>query len=205
MARPREFNPDEALSRAMDLFWRKGYFDTSVDELVKETGVSRKGLYTVFGNKHKLYLSSLLLYRKLIVSMIMEPLDVANAGHDEIALTFSRAVHLAITSRMGIGCLMCNSALEVAPTDADTQEILRSHYALLAKQFQNALQNAQNSGQIDPLADTEKLANHLVGLLHTIPFFARSRAPAKLIEDSVEVGLKACGIKPQKVDVHMLV
>jgi len=203
MARPREFNPDEALSSAMNLFWRKGYFDTSVDELVKETGVNRKGLYTVFGSKHKLFLSSLLLYRKQIISMIMEPLDNINAGRDEISATFALAVSLATASKMGIGCLMCNSALEVAPVDAETQEILHSYFSFLAKQFQKALQNAQDSGQIDSSADIEKLANHLVGLLHTIPFFARSKAPTKFIKDTVEVGLEACGIKTQKVDEIM--
>ena len=59
MARPREFDPDEALQTAIDLFWEKGYSDTSVDEVVRRTGVAKYGIYGTFGDKRSLFSKAL--------------------------------------------------------------------------------------------------------------------------------------------------
>ncbi len=55
MARTQEFDPNEALDRAVALFWKKGFFDSSMDDLVKATGVSRYGIYGTFGNKREFF------------------------------------------------------------------------------------------------------------------------------------------------------
>ena len=64
--REREFDRQEALVSAMNLFWRKGYNDTSVQDLVEETGVARSGLYGEFGDKHELFLAALDQYQDIV-------------------------------------------------------------------------------------------------------------------------------------------
>ena len=70
MARSREFNPKEALEKAMYVFWQKGYINTSIDDLVQATGVSRFGLYDEFGSKHGLFLASLDYYQLVRLNVI---------------------------------------------------------------------------------------------------------------------------------------
>ncbi|MEM8839406.1 MAG: helix-turn-helix domain-containing protein, partial [Pseudomonadota bacterium] len=75
MPRPREFNPDDALDAAMRVFWAKGFAETSYDDLVLGTGVSRKSLYSVFGDKHMLFIAALQRYRAKIVPDLFRALD----------------------------------------------------------------------------------------------------------------------------------
>ncbi len=70
MSRARSFDTDVALDKAMRLFWRKGYLDTSIDDLVSETGVGRSGLYGTFGGKRDLFFAALTRYRNLIHPLV---------------------------------------------------------------------------------------------------------------------------------------
>ena len=67
MPRIREFDPAIALDQAMHLFWQRGYGNTSIEDLVVATGVSRHGLYDVFESKHKLFLACLDHYQEVVV------------------------------------------------------------------------------------------------------------------------------------------
>ncbi|MFV2032085.1 MAG: TetR/AcrR family transcriptional regulator, partial [Gammaproteobacteria bacterium] len=62
MPRPREFDPKETLQTAIDLFWEKGYYDSSVDEVVKRSGVAKYGIYGTFGTKRELFVKALTQY-----------------------------------------------------------------------------------------------------------------------------------------------
>ena len=75
MARPREFDADEALDKAMHLFWAKGYYDTSIRDLVEATGVNYYGLYGTFESKHGLFLAALDRYRAKVTSQIVRELN----------------------------------------------------------------------------------------------------------------------------------
>ena len=85
MARPKEFEPQEALDKAMRQFWAKGYHDTSIRDLTARTGVNQYGLYGVFGNKLGLYLSALDRYRDTVTAEALEMLRVHLAVHHVVA------------------------------------------------------------------------------------------------------------------------
>ena len=65
MARTKEFDQEQALDAAMNLFWERGYEATSIQDLVEATGVQRQSLYDTFGSKHELFLQSLMRYQTL--------------------------------------------------------------------------------------------------------------------------------------------
>src|ERR1700691_2172683 len=75
MARPKEFDPERALAKAMNLFWRRGYENTSLETLMKEMGIAKQSLYDTFGDKRALYLKAMAHYRDQTNSQMQKMLN----------------------------------------------------------------------------------------------------------------------------------
>ena len=110
MVRPRTFEPEEALDKAMAVFWRKGYAETSYDDLVSETGVSRKGLYTVFGDKEALFIAALHRYCRVRIPEMFHVLDQDVVTLAQIEAMFNWLTDLVATGQLSQGCFMANTA-----------------------------------------------------------------------------------------------
>src|SRR5690349_12300217 len=117
MPRNKEFEPTRALDQAMHLFWRQGYYATSMDDLVAALHVQRYGIYSAFTSKHDLFLAALDRYLVTIVSDLLAQVEQPDAGVDEIRAHFGRLLAIAHSPAGEIGCLMCNSATELAQHD----------------------------------------------------------------------------------------
>jgi TetR/AcrR family transcriptional repressor of nem operon len=174
MARPREFDPEEALDRAMHQFWSKGYFDTSIRDLIESTGVNYYGLYGVFENKHGLFLAALDRYRKTVTALVVEELKQPGPVRDSLRRTFERVLSLMQTPEGRVGCLMCNTAIEVAPHDRQAAAKVHEHMAHLRSSFRTMLVDAQSTGEIASDADLESLSEFLTTAVYTIGFLVRS-------------------------------
>ncbi|MEM9685262.1 MAG: TetR/AcrR family transcriptional regulator, partial [Pseudomonadota bacterium] len=148
MARPKEFDPDDALEKAMHQFWSKGYFDTSIRDLIDRTGVNYYGLYGEFGNKHGLFLAALDRYRDTVTAEALKELDGPGSIHETILRMFGRLSELTRTPDGRVGCLMCNTAVEVAPTDEDAAAKVKAHRKLIEKALTAALTRAKDKGEI---------------------------------------------------------
>ena len=79
MPRPKAFDPDAALHKAMQVFWERGYEATSVDDLVQCMGINRFSLYSTFGGKHQLFVAALERYRDTIVADLVGELEQSAA------------------------------------------------------------------------------------------------------------------------------
>jgi TetR/AcrR family transcriptional repressor of nem operon len=129
MARPREFDINKALGAAMLLFWERGYEATSIDDLLRRMGINRASLYAAFGEKHSLFVQALKLYEKQYG--YQELLERARQGSPQQAIrelfeeTITTLTETAPRNRRG--CLMQNTALELAPHDADIRRIVREN------------------------------------------------------------------------------
>lgn len=160
MPRVREFDPTLALADAMQIFWRNGYADTSMEDIVSETGVSRYGLYGTFGNKKELLIAAIRHYEQTMCGVLMSALRQPNAGRAEIIEHWETLAEFAKDKAFCDGCLIVNVAAEVAPHDPDVAaEVLRidrEHTEVYA----NAIRNGQAQGDI-PL----DIDPHAVGLL----------------------------------------
>ena len=130
-------------------FWERGYRDTSVDDLVEATGVRPGSLYNAFpGGKRGLFLKSLERYSKLVVPEKLGALERPGAGLAELRAYFDGLV-LDLTTREGqMGCLMVNSAVELAAEDSEVGEVVRGHMARLERNAERALRNAKRRGEI---------------------------------------------------------
>src|SRR5437764_15222274 len=115
MGRPRQFDPDEVLERSMHEFWRRGYHETSVDNLVGATGVQPGSLYNAFhGGKRELFLGSLERYSALVVPEKLGALERPAASVGEVRAYFDGLVVDLMSPQGRMGCLMVTSAVEAA-------------------------------------------------------------------------------------------
>jgi TetR/AcrR family transcriptional repressor of nem operon len=170
MARPRKFDPDEVLDRSMHEFWERGYRETSVDDLVQATGVQPGSLYNAFpGGKHRLFLESLHRYSTLVVPEKLGALERPGAGLRELRAYFDGLVRDLTTPEGRVGCLMVNSAVELAADDSEVGALVRGHMAHLERNAERALRNAKRRGEIgagvNPRAKATQLMATGMGLM----------------------------------------
>jgi len=189
MARNREFDPKEALEKAMMVFWQKGYVDTSIDDLVDATGVSRYGLYAEFGSKRGLFLASLDYYQENAVQAFFGIVEQAGAALPEIRLYFDKILDFYSQPAGKLGCLMCNSATEVAPHDQGVKEKVNDAMERMTTGFGVALTNAKKRGEVKSKLNIKQAADFLTGVLLGASVMVRSGANKKMIRNTVEMSL----------------
>jgi len=207
MARPRQFDPDEALDRAMHLFWARGYAETSYDDLVAATGASRKGLYAAFGDKRALFLRALERYRACVVARNLMRLDGPDATPADVHRFFRGMAAQARTEEGRRGCLVANTAAgDEARHDPQVRDCILDHFDRLRRAFRNALAggtgapDARSPDARSPDArslDARSLdarANALVGVFQGLLLLAKAGAPAAMIDDLVDAAL--AGVAP---------
>jgi TetR/AcrR family transcriptional repressor of nem operon len=192
MARPREFEPHEALNRAMHLFWQKGYEDTSMADLVAATGVSRYGFYTEFGDKHDLFLKCVDHYARTAIEMVLSPMERVDASLPEIRAYFDQLMQAVQGGQPPMGCLIGNTAMMGAAWDEAITDRIEKHYVRMRAAFLNALQNAVQQGELTADEDTEILADYLVGIANGYLACIRSMTP-KAVQRYIQVALARLG------------
>ena len=186
MPRSRTYDPDDALDAAMREFWRRGYAETSYDDLTRATGVSRKGLYSTFGDKRALFLRALGRYRATCALELFADLDREDATLDTVVALFERIGALAKSPAGRSGCLMANTAVDETSRDADVHHQVESHLVRTSERLRTALGRAGVDG--DRAAE---LGDYLTGLLQGLFVLARAGAPGPMIDATVETGLRA--------------
>jgi TetR/AcrR family transcriptional regulator, transcriptional repressor for nem operon len=191
MARNREFDPTEALEKAMMVFWTKGYVDTSIDDLVEATGVSRYGLYGEFGSKHGLFLASLDHYQDTAVNAYFGIVERSGAAMADIRLYFDTLLNWYSQPAGKLGCLMCNSATEVAPHDKSVQKKVRGALDRMTSGFAAALTNAKDRGEVSADLDVTQGADFLTGILLGASVMVRSGAGKQMIANTIKMSLSS--------------
>ena len=189
MARVKEFNEAEALDRAVQLFWKKGFTDTSMDDLVNETGVSRYGIYGTFGNKQEFFRAVLSRYWELITHKLQSELRKPDASLPEIKAYFGKLLKIASAER-GLGCLVCNTATEVTPHDEDARKAVHAFFDDLSGAFKSALENARAKGEVAKTLDIEATATYLTGVLQGTSVMARAQWGKQRIDQFIKIALK---------------
>ena len=187
MAREREFDPTHALDQAVALFWERGYSETSMEDLVDTTGVSRYGIYGTFGNKRELFIAALRRYAHVMAVDTRPGLFLPDAGLADLKGFFRAMLERAIGPEAQRGCMICNTAIEIAPHDETIAEAVRGLFDELTSVFATALDNAQQAGEVSKKLDTKATAEVLVGMLQGAAVFARtgtSKARLKRYGDS---------------------
>ena len=159
----KQFDPETALDRAMQLFWAKGYAATGLSELLESMEIGRKSLYDTFGNKRSLYVKALDHYSRTTVSGLYQGLN----NPDRRALENVRTVMLALAAEhaapMSRGCLLGVSMAQFQTDDAEIAEILRKHMLRVENAYYKAFARAQADGDLKPSTNVRNLARLFMG------------------------------------------
>jgi len=182
----RRSRSEAKLDRTMDVFWERGYYDTSVEELVRRTGLHRAAVYGEFGSKRRLFEASLRRYREKVTAELFEPLAQLDAALADIE-RFVRGIHDAATRpEKRVGCLMVNTASEVSPRVPSVARIISTFLDDLRRLFRRACNNSRLRGEIRPDIDVDQVGDYLVGSVLGLWTLARSPAPPRAIAHYVE-------------------
>ena len=174
--RPRKFDRENALDRAVTTFWANGYNGTSVDALTENMGINRPSLYSTFGGKHDLFMEVIDRYAMTIGSR------PAKALHGEPDIKLAVAAFLeenirCVTSECEPGgCLIASVATLEAQTDAQVRDKLSGMFAEADSIIAERFRVAQDEGQIPHQLDPRSLARMIVSITHS--FATRARVGA---------------------------
>src|ERR687894_167190 len=148
MARHKEFDRDEALQRAMEVFWSRGYEAASVGELVSHMGINRQSLYDTFGDKHSLYLAALDRYREVEGRKMFELLERPGPVKRALRRLFESVVEHALGEGERRGCFVGNATSELAGRCRATAEKACGNMAAAEGALYRALLPGQRGGEI---------------------------------------------------------
>lgn len=189
MARPREFDREVVLDRAMQTFWRYGYEGTSIQDLVKAMGINRGSLYDTFGDKHALFLEAIAHYEETIVNQAISCLEAPSASRQTIIHFFYDLVDLVITDRERRGCLMTNTAIELCPHDEAAATRIARNFQRLEKAFTTALTRAKDKGELSSKHDLKALASYLCCTLQGLRVLSKVNPDRQLLKQITEVAI----------------
>lgn len=200
MPRPREFDREVVLDRAMGAFWSKGYAATSVEDLVAHMGIQRGSLYGTFGDKRTLFLTALERYQRVIARELFEALEAPGSGLEAIRRFFRLRVEGSLDRSRPHGCLVTNSVVELSRLDRGAAAKLGGSLVKLEAAFLRALERARAAGELAAGQDLRALARFLTSSAQGLSVMAKTFPDRAVLEDVVEVALGALeGARPRKV------
>lgn len=188
MARTKEFDKERALASAMDVFWRSGYENTSMEDLMGEMGIAKQSLYDTFGDKRALYLKAMAFYRKQTNSFLRELLASAptvEEGFTRILLGLvaeSREQHAR-------GCLLLSANMERAVDDEEIARFLQDNQAEVESIFTEALRRGQTGGELHNGADAGALAKFFVATIQGMRAMARLKSDRRALRQVAKIAL----------------
>ncbi|MBD3626865.1 TetR/AcrR family transcriptional regulator [Cyclobacterium sp.] len=173
MARAKSFDTSEVLDRAMELFWRKGYHATSVQDLVSHLGINRASLYDTFKGKEDLFLKAFENYRENNKAAILEALYSQPNAKDGIRNLFECALKERKERK---GCFTVNLTAALMPEDKHLQEILRDNQKVFEKIIFDYLKSGEVMGEFPKGKDLRAIANLLYTLYNGVQVISKIEA-----------------------------
>src|SRR6185369_16029118 len=188
MARPREFNVEEALDQGMQLLWSQGYEATSLEDLLSTMRLSKSSFYETLGSKHDFLLAALARYIDVVLGKLMNDLEKGSA---RAAISRSFELKLPTAGKPQRGCFVQNCAIELAQRDPEAQAKVRGGLKRLEEGYYHAVRRGQQSGEFTREQNARTLARYLASSYKGVQVLAKSGFDRKALRKVVQVILKA--------------
>ena len=182
MARPREFDETAVLEAAIQCFWSRGYEATSVRDLAEKMGLTGASMYNAFGDKRSLYRRALDHYVEQSFGDRVGRFERNLAPREAIGSFFDEIIERSLSDKQRKGCMLVNSALEMAPHDPEFQRVVAEVLVQVEGFFRRCAAAGQKDGTITTSQSAEDLARLLLSMLLGIRVLARTRPERGLLE-----------------------
>lgn len=160
MARNVEFDEQLAISKAMDVFWKKGYNGTTMRDLTEAMGINSSSLYNTIGDKHQLFIRSIKHYTESRMSAALKQLEPIKSPLKAIE-KFVRSSVYTITNEPN-SCMAIKTTFEVATSDVEVQKIIKTDNEFTYKLLMGLVNKAMKKGEINVTQDAEMLTDYIM-------------------------------------------
>jgi AcrR family transcriptional regulator len=174
MARPRQFDEDKVLCAVRDQFWDAGYAATSLQDLMRVSGLGKGSLYAAFGDKHELFLRVLRRYVASLDHAVRGAIDAPPRAIDALRSYVMMPVGDSAGQAARRGCLLANSTTELASADPDVAAEARRAYEGITAVLTEAVRRAQAEGDVSVSVDPISLARALLAAQQGLTFMGRT-------------------------------
>jgi AcrR family transcriptional regulator len=193
LGRPRSFDKEVALARAMDVFWNKGYQGASMSELMAAMGIGAPSLYAAFGSKEELFRAAVAHYRVHEGNMIWARIEAAQTAFEAVRGLLMETARVFTRPKRPRGCLIVLSALHADEmSETVRRELIRlraDNAAMLSARIQRGIE----AGEITADADPKIIGNYYVTVQQGMSIQARDGANRALLEMIATAALAAWG------------
>lgn len=188
MARFKEFETTRALRIAMEVFWRHGYENTSLELLMSKMGVAKQSLYDTFGDKRSLYFKAMALYREetnTSLRRVLASSSTVKQGFTKIL----RSLIVETREQHARGCLLLSANMERAVDDQEIAQFLQENQAEVESIFVEALRRAKSNGELAESEDPEALARFLIVVIQGMRAMARLKSDRPAMRQIAKLAL----------------
>jgi AcrR family transcriptional regulator len=184
--RPRAYEPDVALGKALDLFRKDGFAATSLDDLSAATGMNRPSLYGAFGDKRELFIKSYQRYRDDARAAMIDVFRSELPIRERLARVYAIALDIYLSGESPRGCFTVMTAASEAVFDPQIRSMVLEGFVELDKAFAACFRQAREKGELPATADPIALSQLASATIHTIAIRARAGVPRKELEAIVK-------------------
>jgi TetR/AcrR family transcriptional regulator, transcriptional repressor for nem operon len=181
MARPKEFEEVDVLEKAMYLFWQKGYYQASIQDLVDTMGINRASLYGAFADKHNLYMKALERYRQQDVSEILLLFNRNLPAKQFFEALFDNVIVGLTDDPDRKGCFITNATLEMLPDDQEVQALVSTNISFLQEIFIEILNNSLEVNELNNKILPVETANFLISQIYGLRMIGKAIPNLKLL------------------------
>jgi TetR/AcrR family transcriptional regulator, transcriptional repressor for nem operon len=189
VGRPKEFDPEVAVDRALDVFWDSGYEATSVEDLSSAMGIGRRSLYDTFGSKHELYLRALDRYRERNWAALVGPLADTESARSGIRRMLTSIYQAASQDSRRRGCFFVNAATERAGHDPDVAARAADAFGQLRAALARSVARGQVTGEFRGGRSPDEVADMLLMLIQGLRVLGKAMPDQARLASSVDLAL----------------
>lgn len=182
MPRLKAFDDDRAIDAAVDCFWTHGYGAASVRDLAEAMGIGGASLYNAYGDKRALFARALERYANRSMRERIARIEARHPPREAIRAFLAEIIDRSVRDPDGKGCLLVNSALDMASRDAELAGLVTAYLDEIRAFFRRSLAAGQRDGAIAPDLDVGVVSGHLLGIVLAIRVLARTGARRRLLE-----------------------
>ncbi len=178
----KNFDVDEVIGKAMEVFWRKGYERTSLTDLIDATGVKRQSLYNAIGDKRQIFVRALLQYDANHRRATLASLESKGEPLESIRELFQHTVDESLSDEECRGCLLVNTAVDLQSQSEEVQLLVREALLDFRRFFERMIEHGKVRGEIAKSVDSHTTAAGLLAMFMGIQVMARGAVQADTLE-----------------------